>query len=97
MTQEALTAPTEKSTSQISDLSILDLILEMQRLDMDPQPFLEIAARDISAQHGEKGLSYTKIMMDRMIDLQDKGGIYLWTALHTILNNDLNACIKHYN
>ncbi|WP_339862778.1 hypothetical protein [Paremcibacter congregatus] len=79
----------ESSTSTDEEYSFLELVAEMRALDMDPQPILKTAAHDIWQRYGNEVLAYTKTMLDQMILIKNKNGIYLWGELHNILASQI--------
>ena len=86
MNQPILTDIYQTSSPQPSGPSLLDLVQEMKSLDVDPAPFLEMAAQDIFIRHGTEGISYAKLLLEKETQDNNADGIYLWQEIYNILS-----------
>jgi hypothetical protein len=62
------------------------IFMEMEMHGIDPAPFLEIAARDLSNQYGSTALAYSQRIEQ---DFQDEGDIdsaIIWSKISTRLS-----------
>ncbi len=86
MNQPVLKDTYQTTPCQPSSPSLLDLVQEMKSLDVDPMPFMEMAARDIIMRHGAEGVSYAKLLLEKEMQDNNADGIYLWQAIYSILS-----------
>lgn len=68
-----------------------EMVLEMNALEINIEPFLQIAANDVIHHYGDDVIAYANIILSQMRESNNANGIYLWEQLFKIIKNKKSA------
>ncbi len=68
---------------------IADLIIQMKKMGIDPQPYFSLAAQDIILKFGVHALEAAEITLNNCKDLNKPDLLYVWREVFLILKKDL--------
>ena len=68
---------------------IADLIIQMKKMDIDPQPYFNLAAQDIILKFGIHALEAVEITLNNCEILNNPDILYVWREVFLILKKDL--------
>jgi hypothetical protein len=73
-----------KATTELAEL-----IIEMKNMEIDPKPFLKMAAQDIIMRFGPEALKATQTILKHSNSLKNSDTSYVWNEIYLILKQDL--------
>ena len=62
-----------------------EMVQEMKALEIDIEPFLQIAANDVINHYGEDVIAYANNILSQMHQDNNANGIFLWEQLSRII------------
>ena len=74
--------------------TLAEMAQEMKALEIDIEPFLQIAANDVISHYGDDVIAYADIILSQMHEDNNANGIYLWEELSRIIKSKKSATNK---
>ena len=97
MQSDIIVKNTGNNSIESRGLENLTILQEMEQMGIDPDPFLEIAARDLINQFGQNALEYSIQIEQNFIEAENLQSAIIWGKISSFLSewNDLDGLITH--